>query len=165
MNDGLPTPIDSAADGTQEKGAVDEVKDQVPPLEGVFIGAVRGLAETDPRSLGRDAAPKFMTSIVQHLTDECEKLTRKLSIKEQQLDAARNELETSKINSARISGQLLSANGAIRVGQWTGLIGGPILGLAGDMYKNNENSAMLLGCLGLCVLILPIVVSFRRTKG
>ncbi len=163
MNEGLPTPTYVAGDGTQEKGSVEDVKSEAP-LEGIFIDAVRGLAESDPRSLGRDAAPKFMTSIVQHLTGESESLRRKLAAKDQQLDVFRTDLEACRVNNARLSEQLLSAKANARVGQWTGLVGGPILGLAGDMYKANMNSAILLGCFGICVLILPIVVSFRRTK-
>ncbi|NMY24774.1 hypothetical protein HBO19_02145 [Pseudomonas sp. WS 5021] len=165
MNAGLPSLPNSSGAGDQKQGAQDQIEQEPAPLQGVLSATIQGLVNSSPKSMGKDAAPIFIAGIVQHLNSDNEILKLQLESRNRELRESQRQLSDSQIKAARLDEQLKAANGNSRIGQWTGLIGGPLLGISVDLYKNSVNASYLLGILGFCVLLLPIVVNFKRKQG
>lgn len=165
MNAGLPSVPNSSGTGHQKQGAQDQIEQEPAPLQGVLSATIQGLVNSNPKSMGKDAAPIFIAGIVQHLNSDNEILKLQLESRSRELRDTQQDLSNTRINVARLDEQLKAANGNSRIGQWTGLIGGPLLGISVDLYKNSANLSYLIGVLGFCVLLLPIVVNFKRKQG
>lgn len=162
MTDGLPILGHGYNDGTQKPGGLNQLVHEPAPLERILSGAVSGLAEADPTSLGKNAGPRLLGAIVNHLSSGSEHLKAELRSKDAQLDSLRADLESCRVDNARLATQLEGTEQTSLVGKWSGLLGGPILGIAGDMYKSNSNTAILLAIIGALVLLSPLLVSLKR---
>jgi hypothetical protein len=164
--EGVPEPSGNGVTGTQQVGLSNDLGTQVAaPLEGVLLSTVRGLAISNPRSLGGDSNAAFLAGIVHHLTEDLESVKKKLGTKEQTISELMTELSQSRITTAQLTEQLKSASQSSRINQWTGIFGTALLGIALDMYKSNMNLSYAVAVLGGCILILPIAATHLGRQG
>lgn len=166
MSEGLPAPSNTGANGTQRPGSPDEPGfEAAAPLEGVLLNTVRGLARSNPRSLGGDTNAAFLAGIVHHLTNDLESVKIKLNAKELKIFELSGDLAEARTNVTKLTERLSSASKTSRINQWTGIIGTALLGIALDMYKSNMQLSYAVAILGGSILLLPIAATHIGNKG
>lgn len=165
MTGGLPTLPNGSGAGEQKQGTQDQIEQESAPLQGVLSATIQGLVLNNPKSMGKDAAPLFIAGIVQHLTEDNEILKLQLEARNRELRESQQQVSAAAVKAARLDEQLIAAKSISRIGQWTGIIGGPLLGISVDLYKTSANTSYVLGLLSAIVLLLPILVNFKSKQG
>lgn len=158
--DPIALDVDSGVSGTQTQGAeVQKTLSNTPPLEGVLLKAVVGIATSRPKSFGGDVNAKLLAGIMQHFTDETAEAKATATLKEKALDQQREKLSEANIETAILKERLDAATQNSRRNQWTGIIGTALIGAAIDLYKSNLNISYLVGLLGAIIVALPLLLN------
>jgi hypothetical protein len=153
----VPEIDDSGSSGSQTSSAGEVLPPETEnPFEKQPIQeAARGLAASNPRSLGGEVGARFVAASVSHLSNDLQETKRELSDVRAQLETAKSNLSDEKRTSAVLSERLSSIRGVRHLKNVSIAAGTILIGIAID-FSRNEFDSMSVVIAGIGLLMIAM---------
>lgn len=153
----VPVVDDSGSAGSQKasSGEVLPLEPESPFEQQPIQEAARGLAATNPRSLGGEVGARFVAASVTHLSNDLQETKKELANVRNRLDAAKDNLSAEKQNSAVLSERLRSIGGVRHIKNISIAVGTVLIGFAIDFSRNKFDSlSVIIAGIGLLMIVM-----------
>lgn len=158
-----PEPIDDGNAKTQVKGNVDEPLPEVlPPLPFSVSNTYQTLAIDQPRSLGSPAAAQLVAAHIAAQERRETSAQNAIRAARDKLDEANTKISRLETENGVLRSQLHTEDRFIHLRGMMNLLGGVLIGVGVDLYKNGAPSERLGIALALAGLALMSAASWVR---